>query len=281
MMESDQGGLRNFPHPISPALQARIDAIMDADLRAHILFILADPEPRRSTDEQIVESMVVSHERERELREERGLPLPSMWYPWCDDEVFAFIEHVKRALPIDYADIVRAAQEKADAEEALMARVRALGSQWRPGLEALDYLFLFDRMQLHLRVDSGLLARVNALPDATLRERILRVLGRSIGLPVTHEQVVDEMVREHVSTCAAVADRYPWRKAEMLEFIAYLKQEIPTEFEAFCKRERERQETDCDLLGKIIDLAGSWRPDVDGMDRLALAFWVQAHVGRV
>jgi hypothetical protein len=74
MMEGDQGELRNFPHPISPALQARIDAITDADLRAHILFILADPEPRRSTDEQIVESMVLSHERAMELREERGLP---------------------------------------------------------------------------------------------------------------------------------------------------------------------------------------------------------------
>jgi hypothetical protein len=281
MMASDQGNLRNFPHPISPVLKTRIDAITDADLRAHILFILADPEPRRSTDEQIVESMVVSHERAMELREERGLPPPSLWYPWCDDEVFAFIEHVRHALPLDYAELVRAAQEKADAEEALMARVRGLGSQWRPGLEALDYLFLFDKMQLHLRVDSGLLSRVNALPDAPLREHLLRVLGRSIGFPVTHEQIVDEMVREHVTTRIVVAERYPWRKAEMLEFIAYVKQEIPTEFEAFCKRERERQGTDYDLFGKIIDLADAWRPDVDGMDRLALASWVQAHVGRV
>jgi hypothetical protein len=281
MMEGDQGELRNFPHPISPALQARIDAITDADLRAHILFILADPEPRRSTDEQIVESMVLSHERAMELREERGLPSPSLWHPWRDDEVLAFIEHVRHALPVDHAELVRAAQEKTDAEEALMARVRALGEQWRPGLETLDYLFLFDRMQLHLRIAPCLLSRVSALPEASLRAHILRVLGRSVGFPVTHEQIVDEMVREHVSTCVAVARRYPWRKAEMLEFIAYLQQEIPSEFEAFCKCEQERQETDYDLLGKIIDLADAWRPDVDSMDRLALAFCVQAHVGRV
>lgn len=280
MMEDDQGNLRNFPHPISPALQARIDAITDADLRAHVLFILADAEPRRSTDEQIVESMAVSHERAMELREERGEPPPLLWYPWRDDEVFAFIEHVRRGLPLDYAELVRAALEKTGAGEDLMVRVRALGSQWRPGLEALDYLFLFDKMQLHLRVDSGLLSRVNALPDAPLREHILRVLGRSIGSPVTHEQIVDEMVREHVSTCVAVAERYPWRKAEMLEFIVYLKREIPAEFEVFRKRERERQETDYDVFDKIIGLADTWRPDVDGGDHIALASWVQAHVGR-
>lgn len=224
--------------------------------------------------------MVVSHERAMELREERGMPPPSLWYPWCDEEVFDFMEHVRHALPLDYAGLVRAAQEKTDAEEALIARVRALGSQWRPGLKALNYLFLFDRMQLHLRVDPGLLSRVNAIPDSPLREHILRVLSRSIGFPITHEQVVDEMVREHVSTRIVIAERYPWQRTEMLEFTAYLKQEIPTEFEVFCKLERGRQEADHDLFGKIVELADAWRPDVDGMDHLALAYWVQAHVGR-
>jgi hypothetical protein len=74
-------------------------------------------------------------------------------------------------------------------------------------LETLDYLFLFDRMQLHLRIAPCLLSRVSALPEASLRAHILRVLGRSVGFPVTHEQIVDEMVREHVSTCVAVARR--------------------------------------------------------------------------
>lgn len=46
MMEGDQGGLRAIPHSISPVLQARVDAITDPDLRAHILFILADPQSR-------------------------------------------------------------------------------------------------------------------------------------------------------------------------------------------------------------------------------------------
>lgn len=280
MTEGNPGELRNLLHPISPALQAKIDAMADADLRAHILFVLAYPEQRRSTDEQIVASMVVHHERAMELREQRGLPPPSQWYPWRDDEVFAFIEHFRRAMPLDYSELVRTALEKADAGEDLMARVRALASQWRPGLKVLDYLFLFDRVQLHLRVDPGLLSRVVALPDASLRNQVLRVLGRSNGFPITHAQIVDEMVREHVSACVAVTERYPWRKAEMLEFIAYLQQEIPTEFEGFCKRERERQETDYDVFDKIIELADAWRPDVDGRDHVDLASWVQAHVGR-
>lgn len=252
----------------------------DADLRARILFVLAYPEPRRSTDEQIVASMVVRHERAMELREERGLPPPSQWYPWRDDEVFAFLEHLKRATSLDYSELVRAALEKTDAGEDLVARIRALASQWHPGLKALDYLFLFDRVQLHLRVDPGLLSRVVALPDESLRNQVLRVLGRSNGFPITHAQIVDEMVREHVSACATVAERYPWRKAEMLEFIAYLQREIPTEFEGFCKRERERKETDYDVFDRIIELADAWRPDVDGRDHVALASWVQAHVGR-
>lgn len=263
---------------ISSELQARIDALRDADLKAHILFILADPEPRYSTDEQIVEKMVVDQEEAIERQREQGPPPPSQWHPWSDGEVFAFIEHFKQVSPHEHAELVRLAHDKAEAGEPLSQRIRALGEQWRPGLKSLDYLFLFDKVQLHTRVDTDLLARVEALPHAPLRAHILRILGRSLGHPITHEQVVDAMVRNHVDGIVKSATSYNWRKRDETEFVEILRTQAPDDHAGLLRQEVEDADIDDDLLERVRARMEQWRPGLEGPDYSRFLWWVQSRI---
>jgi hypothetical protein len=263
---------------INPALQARIDALQDADLRAHIQFILADPEPRYSTDEQIVEKMVVDHEEAIERRREQGPPPPSLWHPWSDGEVFSFIDHVRHVAPQDHAELVRLAHDKVEAGEPLSQRIRALGEQWRPGLKSLDYLFLFDKVQLHVRVDPDLLARVEALPHASLKAHILRILGRSLGHPITHEQIVDAMVRNHVDGIVKGATSYNWRKRDETEFVEILRTQAPEDYAGLLRQEVEDADIDDALLERVFARMEQWRPGLEGYDYSRFLWWVQGRI---
>lgn len=263
---------------IGSELRARIDALPDADLKAHILFILADPEPRYSTDEQIVEKMVVDQEEAIERQREQGPPPPSQWHPWSDGEVFAFIEHFKQVSPHEHAELVRLAHDKAEAGEPLSQRIRALGEQWRPGLKSLDYLFLFDKVQLHTRVDTDLLARVEALPHAPLRAHILRILGRSLGHPITHEQVVDAMVRNHVDGIVKSATSYNWRKRDETEFVEILRTQAPEDYAGLLRQEVEDADIDDALLERVFARMEQWRPGLEGRDYSRFLDWVQSRI---
>lgn len=263
---------------INPDLQARIDALPDADLRAHILFILADPEPRYSTDEQVVEKMVVDHEEAIERRREQGPPPPSLWHPWSDGEVFSFIEHLRQAAPQDHAELVRLAHDKNETGEPLSQRIRALGEQWRLGLKSLDYLFLFDKVQLHVRVNPDLLARVEALPHAPLKVHILRILGRSLGHPITHEQIVDAMVRNHVDGIVKGATSYNWRKRDETEFVEILRAQAPDDHAGLLRQEVEDADIDDDLLERVFARMEQWRPGLEGYDYSRFLWWVQGRI---
>ena len=263
---------------IGAELRARIEALPDANLRAHILFILADPEPRYSTDEQIVEKMVVDHEEAVERQREQGPPPPSLWHPWSDGEVSAFIEHFKQVSPQDHAELVRLAHDKAEAGEPLSQRIRTLGEQWRPGLKSLDYLFLLDKVQLHVRVSPDLLARVDALPVPKLKAHILRILGRSLGHPITHEQIVDAMVRNHVDGIVKSATSYNWRKRDETEFVGILKAQAPDDYAGLLRQEVEDADIDDDLLGRVFARMEEWRPGLEGYDYSRFLWWVQSRI---
>jgi hypothetical protein len=130
--------------PISPELQAKIDALPDENLRANILRRLNRPWKRTKSKEQIFEEMLANHE---EVMAERA-----KWRQWRDDEVLAFVEHFKQEMPDDFAEFRRQEYENNEIDDELWWRGRQLASLWMPDLDFVDYGTLLGKVRDHLQV---------------------------------------------------------------------------------------------------------------------------------
>jgi DNA-binding ferritin-like protein (Dps family) len=135
---------QNAPMPISPELQARIDALPDEHLRANITRRLNRNWPRTKSSEQIFEDMLAHHE---EVMAERA-----KWRQWRDDEVTAFVEYFKQQLPDDYAEYLRQELENNQIESDLSWRVRRLVDKWMPDLAYADNGNLVSKVRDHVRL---------------------------------------------------------------------------------------------------------------------------------
>lgn len=135
--------------PISPELQAKIDALPDENLKENILRFLNRPWKRTKSNEQIFDEMVADYE---EVMAERA-----KWRQWRDEEVLAFVEHFRQEMPKDYAEYLRQERENNEIDSELSWRVRRLVDKWIPGLTYADNGNLVskvrDHLQAHLRTN--------------------------------------------------------------------------------------------------------------------------------
>lgn len=129
--------------PISPELQAKIDALPDENLRANISRRLNRAWKRTKSNEQIFDEMVAHH---REAMAERA-----KWRQWRDDEVLAFVEHFKQEMPEDYAEFLRQERENNEIDDDLWWRVGRLIDRWIPTLYFHDCTSLPGKVRRHLQ----------------------------------------------------------------------------------------------------------------------------------
>ena len=129
--------------PISPELQAKIDALEDENLRANISRRLNRAWKRTKSNEQIFDEMVAHH---REVIAERA-----KWRQWRDDEVLAFVEHFKQEMPKDYAEFLRQERENNEIDDELWWRVGRLIDRWIPNLDFHDCTSLLGKVRRHLQ----------------------------------------------------------------------------------------------------------------------------------
>lgn len=130
-------------NPISPELQARIDALPDENLRANILRRLNRPWRRTKSNEQIFEEMLANHE---EVMSERAT-----WRQWRDEEILEFVQYFKRKAPEDYADFLKQQRDDSEIDDDLWWRVGRLADQWIPGLTYTDNGNLLGKVRDHFR----------------------------------------------------------------------------------------------------------------------------------
>lgn len=116
--------------PISPELQAKIEALPDENLRANITRRLNRPWKRTKSNELIFEEMVADYE---EVMAERA-----KWRKWRDDEVLAFVEYFKQESSEDYAEYFRQERDHNAIDSDLSCRVGRLIDQLIPGLTYTD-----------------------------------------------------------------------------------------------------------------------------------------------
>jgi hypothetical protein len=131
--------------PISPELQAKIDALADESLKKDILFLLSGPGIRTATNEQIFDNRVASYEKAKAQR--------ALWRKWRDDEVLAFVEHFKQEMPEDFAEFLRQERDNNEIESELAWRARKLAMAWMPDLDFVDYGSLTGKVRDYMRVN--------------------------------------------------------------------------------------------------------------------------------
>lgn len=129
--------------PISPELQAMIDALPDENLRANMLRRLNRSWKRAKSNEQIFEEMLANYE---EVMAERA-----KWRQWRDDEVLNFVQYFEQQAPDDYADFSRQQRDNNEIDDDLWWRVGRLADRWIPGLTYTDNENLLGKVRDHVR----------------------------------------------------------------------------------------------------------------------------------
>jgi hypothetical protein len=130
-------------NPISPELQARIDALPEGSVKKRVLRALTGPGVRTASNEAIFKTImesVAEAEAQREAREAR-------LYKWHDDEVSAFINYFKEQQPREYSDYLHQERNGRQIDADLAWGMRRLAEKWRPGLEWDDYDEMFVKVR--------------------------------------------------------------------------------------------------------------------------------------
>lgn len=133
----------NTGNPISPELQAKIDALDDDKLKKDITFLLSGPGIRAATNEEIFEHKVSSYMKSKAER--------ARWRQWRDDEVMSFIEYFKTESPDDHAEYIRQDRKNNEIDADLSWRVETLAKKWISGLPTIDYILLLSKMRDHVQ----------------------------------------------------------------------------------------------------------------------------------
>lgn len=129
--------------PISPELQAKIDALTDENLKANILRYLNRPWQRAKSNEQIFEEMVA--------RSERVMAERAKWRKWTDEEVAAFATYFEQKMSDDFVEYIRQDRDNNEINSDLSWKVEELSKEWLPGLATIDYILLLGKVRDYFR----------------------------------------------------------------------------------------------------------------------------------
>lgn len=130
--------------PISPELQAKIDALPEGSVKKRVIRVLTGPGIRTASNEAIFETIMESVAEAQAQR--------AKWRKWSDDEVLAFVEHFKQEMPEDYAEYLRQERENNAIDSELSWRVRRLVDKWIPDLTYADNGNLVSKVRGHIKV---------------------------------------------------------------------------------------------------------------------------------
>jgi hypothetical protein len=127
-------------------------------------------------------------------------------------------------------------------------------------------------------ISPELQARIDDLPDESLRANILRFLNRPWKRTKSNEQIFEEMLADYEEVMAERAKWRQWRDDEVLDFINHFKQEMPEDYVEYLRQETENNAIDANLSWKVEQLSKSWLPGLTSIDYILLLGKVRDHV---
>lgn len=129
--------------PITPELQAKIDALPEGRVKKRVLRALTGPGIRTASNEEIFE-LIMRTAVEAEAQS-------AQWRQWRRNEVLEFVEYFKQEMPDDYAEFLRQEDENSQIDDDLWWRIERLADRWIPGLDSVDYGNLLTEVRRYLR----------------------------------------------------------------------------------------------------------------------------------
>ena len=129
--------------PISPELQARIDALPEGGLKNRVVRAPTGAGIRSARNEEIFENIIQSAAEANAQRDK--------WRQWRDDEVAEFANHFKHELPEDYAEFLRQERQNGEIDSDLSWKVEKLSEKWITGLASIDYILLLGKLREHIQ----------------------------------------------------------------------------------------------------------------------------------
>ena len=119
-------------------------------------------------------------------------------------------------------------------------------------------------------ISPELQSKIDALKDEKLKSNIVRFLNRPWSRTKSNEQMFDEMVAEHHEVMEQRAKWRKWSDEEVIDFSAYFKQELPSEYAEYLRQEISNNEIDSDLSWKVEQLSTKWHPGLASIDYILL-----------
>ncbi|MBX9403540.1 hypothetical protein K4L06_19690 [Lysobacter sp. BMK333-48F3] len=135
--------------PVDPELQAKIDAIENAEVKARVLRLLSCPWRGHTLDSAIYSLVTSEHEDaeiERSYLEEWGDK-----EQWRIDGEVSFAEYFRKHRPQDYAEFQRQAKESSEIAPQLRWDVSRLLREWIMDLSSSDHKMLIGRLRDYLK----------------------------------------------------------------------------------------------------------------------------------
>jgi hypothetical protein len=130
--------------PISPELQAKIDALPEGSVKKRVLRALTGPGIRTASNEEIFENIMQSVAEAEAQR--------AQWRQWRDDEVLAFVKSFEQETPDDYAEFLRQEREKNEIDDETWWRAERLAERIFGELSGVDRSSLLGKVRDHFRV---------------------------------------------------------------------------------------------------------------------------------
>lgn len=116
------------------------------------------------------------------------------------------------------------------------------------------------------QISAELQARIDALPEGSVKKRVIRALTGP-GIRTASNEAIFETIMESVAKAETQRVQWrQWRDDEVLVFVERLKQEIPEDYAEYLRQERENNEIDSELSWKVRRLVDKWIPDLTYAD---------------
>ena len=109
-------------------------------------------------------------------------------------------------------------------------------------------------------------AKIDALEDENLRNRILRVLNGPGKKRASDEAIYENIVSSYTMATEQQARLRKWTDDEVVAFAKYFKEKQPEDYVEFLRQEKEFNEIEGGFALGVRQLVKEWMPDLNRND---------------
>lgn len=130
-----------------------------------------------------------------------------------------------------------------------------------------------------MNISPDLQAKIDALEDEVLKDRIIRTLSMPGKSLVSDEAIFENAVAAYAMAKEQQARLRKWQADEVEDFARYFEREFPGPYKEFVRQELEFNRIESDLAWDVRRIMSRWIPGLDYDDRSSLFLGLREYVG--